>query len=260
MPELSYGQYSLVYNAFSFTIAAMGGSTLFFWLNRSAVAPVYRTALTITGLVTAIACYHYFRIFNSWEAAYVVTGEIARPSGVHFNDGYRYMDWLLTVPLLLIEIVLIMRLSNAETHRRAWSMGAAAALMIVLGYPGEISTSIPVRAAWGAASTVPFLYVVWALFKGLGDSIKRQPESVRDLINIARIVTFGSWGFYPIVYMVPFLGPRTAGIEAIVQTGYTLADVISKCAFGFLIFTIARRKSREEPAGQVEHLADEGAA
>ena len=257
MPELSYGQYSLVYNAFSFTIATMGGATLFFWLNRGAVAPVYRVALSITGLVTAIAAYHYFRIFESWTAAYVVTGDAVRPSGVHFNDAYRYVDWLLTVPLLLIEIILIMRLPADKTRKLSWRMGLAAALMVGLGYPGEIATSIPVRAAWGAASTVPFLYVVWGLFKGLGESMDKQPPEVRNLINIARIVTFGSWGFYPIVYMVPFLGAMTGGIETTVQVGYTLADIISKAAFGLLIFTIARRKSHHEPADQVGYLVAE---
>ena len=106
--------------------AAMGAATLFFWLNRSAVAPVYRLALTITGLVTAIATYHYVRIFNSWEGAFTIVGEIARPSGVHFNDGYRYVDWLLTVPLLLVELLLVMRLSGGETTRRGWRLGLAA--------------------------------------------------------------------------------------------------------------------------------------
>ena len=257
MPELTYGQFSLVYNAFSFTIATMAGATLFFWLNRAAVAPVYRVALSITGLVTAIAAYHYFRIFESWTSAYTVLGDTVRPSGVHFNDAYRYVDWLLTVPLLLIEIILIMRLPADKTRSLSWRMGLAAALMVALGYPGEIATSIPVRAAWGAASTVPFIYVVWGLFKGLGASIGSQPPEVRNLINVARIVTFGSWGFYPIVYMVPFLGHMSGSIETVVQVGYTLADIISKAAFGLLIFTIARRKSLHEPADQVGYLVSE---
>lgn len=257
LPALSYGQYSLVYNAFSFTIAAMGGATIFFWLNRGAVAPAYRVALSITGLVTAIATYHYFRIYNNWGEAYTVVGDVARPSGVHFNDAYRYIDWLLTVPLLLVEIILIMRLPADETRRRGWRLGMAAAVMVALGYPGEIATSVPVRAAWGTAATIPFLYIVWELFRGLGDAIERQPEDVRGLIRQARIVTFASWGFYPIVYMVPFLGPQTAAAETVVQVGYTLADIVAKAGFGFLIFVIARRKSRREPADQVEYLVDE---
>ena len=68
MDSISPGQYSLVYNAFSFTIAVMGAASVFFFLSRSQVTPPYRTALTVTGLVTLIALYHYLRIFNSWKA------------------------------------------------------------------------------------------------------------------------------------------------------------------------------------------------
>ena len=74
----------------------------------------YRTALTTTGIVTWIATYPYFRIFNSWVEAFEVNevgGAYAvKVSGTPFNDAYRYVDWLLTVPLLLIELILVMKL------------------------------------------------------------------------------------------------------------------------------------------------------
>ena len=67
---LSPGQYSLVYNVLSLTIAAMGASTAFFFLSRGSVLPKYRPALVVSGLVTLIACYHYVRIFMSWNGAF----------------------------------------------------------------------------------------------------------------------------------------------------------------------------------------------
>lgn len=84
----------------------MMASTLFFWLRLSSVGEKYKSAMCITGLVTFIAAYHYFRIFNSWVEAYEFPAEGGNPAttGKPFNDAYRYMDWLLTVPLLLIEI------------------------------------------------------------------------------------------------------------------------------------------------------------
>ena len=139
MENISLWQYNLVYNVFSFTIAVMGAATIFFFLNRSQVAPAYRTAITITGLVTLIACYHYFRIFNSWDAAYSVVDGVVKPTGQAFNDAYRYVDWLLTVPLLLIELILVMRLPKGETVGRATKLGVLAAIMVVLGYPGQVS-------------------------------------------------------------------------------------------------------------------------
>ncbi len=245
-PTIEIGQYLLVYNAFSFTFAAMAAATLFLWISRSQVGPAYKTALTISGLVTAIAAYHYFRIFESWESAYEVRNGVIAVTGLAFNDAYRYVDWLLTVPLLLIEIILVMRLSEQETASKAIKLGFAAALMIALGYPGEIADDNTTRAIWGTLSTIPFLYVVWELFKGLGASIERQPESVRGLIKQARLLTFASWGFYPIVYMLPFINLGGGAVETGVQIGYTIADIVSKIGLGLLIYAIAVRKSRIE--------------
>merc|ERR1719174_2313497 len=100
MYDMSASQFDLLFNAFSFTFAAMMASTVFFWISLPSVHEKYKTALKITGLVTFIAAYHYFRIFNSWVAAYSYgpDGEVS-PTGVPFNDAFRYMDWLLTVPL-----------------------------------------------------------------------------------------------------------------------------------------------------------------
>merc|ERR1711988_1899400 len=102
------------YNASSFTLASMMASTIFFWLRVGSIHEKYKSALVITGLVTFIAAYHYIRIFNSWVEAYeypkASDGITVAPvlTGIPFNDAYRYMDWLLTVPLLLIEIVFVM--------------------------------------------------------------------------------------------------------------------------------------------------------
>jgi len=246
MDMITADQYLLVYNAFSFTFASMAAATLFFWFGRSQVGTAYKTALTITGLVTAIAAYHYYRIFESWSEAYALTDGVITASGVAFNDAYRYVDWLLTVPLLLIELVLVMRLSQSATVSTSVRLGSAAALMIILGYPGEIADNNSTRALWGTLSSIPFLYIVWELFKGLGDAIERQPESARGLIKQARLLTFASWGFYPIVYMIPYTNLAGGAVETGVQIGYTIADLIAKAGVGILVYMIAVRKSAAE--------------
>jgi bacteriorhodopsin len=246
MDMLSIGQYSLVYNAFSFTFATMAATTVFLWLGRSQVGPAYKTALTISGLVCAIAAYHYFRIFQSWEGAYTVKDGVVAASGYAFNDAYRYVDWLLTVPLLLIELILVMRLSSDETFSKSAKLGAAAALMIVLGYPGEIATDISTRVLWGTLSAIPFVYIMYQLFVGLGASIASQPDNVRELVKKARLLTFASWGFYPIVYMIPYTSLSGSAVTVGVQVGYTIADLIAKAGVGVLIYLIATRKSQSE--------------
>lgn len=254
MQTITAGQFELVANSFSFAIAAMGAATIFLWLSRSQVGPNYKTTLTISGLVTAIATYHYFRIFNSWHDAYTVTDGVVTATGIAFNSAYRYVDWLLTVPLLLVELIFVMRLPEEETAARATRLGLAAALMIVLGYPGEIAADNVTKAVWGTLSSLPFLYIVWSLFRGLGESIGRQPENVRGLVRSARLLTFASWGFYPLVYMVPYTGATGDGVTATIQLGYTLADLVSKAVFGVLIYNIALRKSAAEAAdGSTAH-------
>lgn len=248
-------QYELIYNAFSFTFAAMAAATLFLWLSRSQVAPAYRTALTISGLVTGIAAYHYFRIFESWHQAYLFKDGVVAATGVGFNDAYRYVDWLLTVPLLLIELILVMRLSRAETTSKTIRLGSAAALMIVLGYPGEIATDLSSRALWGGLSMIPFIYIVWQLFVGLGESIKQQPPAAQGLVRTARLVTFASWGFYPVVFAAPFFGLTGGSVETTIQVGYTIADLVAKVGLGLLIFLIAVRKSESEAVGGKAYAA-----
>lgn len=250
MPEafatLSPEQYSLVYNSLSFGIATFAAATLFFWFGRSQVSVEYKTALTITGLVTFIAFYHYFRMFEGFEHAVTLTNGVVEATGKEYNRAYRYVDWLLTVPLLLIELILVMRLTQAETVSRSVSLGLAAALMIVLGYPGEVSGGIDnTRMIWGALSMVPFLYIVYTLYVALGDAIKRQPDNVKGLVIMARNVTVFAWFFYPIVYFAPFVmsGAGTADAFVIIEVGYTIADLVAKAGFGILIYMIAVRKS-----------------
>jgi bacteriorhodopsin len=246
MDPISFGQYSLVYNSFSFVLAAMGAATVFLFLNRSQVAPKYKAAITISGLVTMIALYHYYRIFNSWDAAYSVLNGVVTATGHPFNDAYRYVDWLLTVPLLVTELILVMRLPGNEGPKKATRLAFLAAIMVILGYPGEISTVASTRWLWWCLSMIPFLIIQFELFVGLKDSIAAQPANVRGLVSSARYITVVTWLFYPIVFTLPMLG--LAGGSAIVgvQVGYSIADVLAKAAFGIFIYTIAVKKSEYE--------------
>jgi bacteriorhodopsin len=246
MTAITLGQFELVYNAFSLTIATMGAATIFLWLGRSQVNANYKTALTISGLVTAIAFYHYVRIFDSWDAAYVVTNGVIKPSGKAFNDAYRYVDWLLTVPLLLVELILVMRLSESETWSKGTRLGLLAAAMIVLGYPGEVSQVSSTRWFWWVLAMIPFVVIVRELYIGLGKSIAEQPANVRGLISKARDLTVLSWCFYPVVFVLPMLGLSGSTAATAVQVGYTIADIVAKAMFGVMIYMIAVKKSENE--------------
>lgn len=243
---LSIDQYSFIGNAFSFGLAVMAATTLFLWLMRTSVAPGYRMAITITGLVTAIAAYHYLQIMLSWEKAVDVTSGELVATGEPFNQAYRYVDWLLTVPLLLIELILVMKLSQQETVSKSLKLGGAAALMIILGYPGEVADNAGTRTVFWVLSMIPFIYILYSLVVGLKASISSQPAKVRGLINTATYLVIASWLFYPVVYLFPLIGITGGSAIVAVEVGYTVADIVAKAVFGLVIFTIALRKSEED--------------
>jgi bacteriorhodopsin len=246
MDPLSFGQYSLVYNAFSFVIAAMAAATIFLFISRSQVSYHYKTAVTVSGLVTLIACYHYFRIFNSWDEAYTVLNGVVTTTGKPFNDAYRYVDWLLTVPLLVTELIMVMRLSGNEGTKKATRLAFLAVIMVLLGYPGEISNVASTRWLWWCLSMIPFLIIQFELFVGLKDSISKQPVEVRGLISSARYIVVVTWLFYPIVFILPMIGLTGNTAVVGVQVGYSIADVLAKAAFGLFIYNIALKKSHAE--------------
>jgi bacteriorhodopsin len=248
METLSIGQYELIYNAFSFGFATLAAATLFFWLGIGQVKPQYKTALVVTGLVTFIAAYHYFRIGQSWNEAYVLADGAYVASEKTFNSAYRYVDWLLTVPLLLVELILVMSLTRSETVSRATKLGVLALIMVALGYPGEVSDSGSVRWIFGLLSMIPFLWIVYELYVGLGKAIESQPENARGLVRTARNVTVASWCFYPVVYFAGAIGLEGATATVVVEVGYTIADIVAKAGFGVLIFLIAMRKSEDSEA------------
>jgi len=117
--------FQAVYNVLSFTLASMMATTMHFWFRAGAVQDEYKSAVFISGLVTFIAAYHYIRIFNSWVDSYQYSAgtghngalEMMAPAliVVPFNDAYRYRDWLLTVHLLVVEILLVMKRDD-ETY------------------------------------------------------------------------------------------------------------------------------------------------
>ncbi len=249
--DLSVAQFSTVSNMFSFTIAAMGASALFFFLSRSSVAPKYRPALLVSGLVVSIAGYHYLRIYESWHLAYALSGDLFKPTATPFNDAYRYADWILTVPLLMVELIAVLALPKAEGRSLLARLVIAAVLMIGLGYPGEISSNPTTRWIFWGASMVPFLYLLAVLFTQLTKSLQTQPVAVRSLVSLARVVLLATWSFYPIAYaIVTVTGTKSPTGQVALQVGYTMADITAKAGYGLLIYFMARAKSDSEGFSQ----------
>merc|ERR1712167_19851 len=253
MYPMSDLQFQVVYNVLSFSLASMMATTMFLWFRATAVKDQFKSAVFISGLVTFIAAYHYFRIFNSWVDAYsydkVTQGNGPTQTGVPFNDAYRYMDWLLTVPLLLVEILLVMELDDGTFSQKAWVLGAGSALMIVSGYYGELTITGDLTPRWICwfISMCFFLYIVYELMVGLASATDAEYDPViKGKIKSAQLMTVISWCTYPVVYLFPMLGMSGANSVLFVQVGYCISDIISKCGVGLIIYQITAAKSAAE--------------
>ena len=223
--------------------------TIYTLVSQQRVLAKYRNALVMSSMVTFIAGYHYLRIFDSFKHATTDGTVLLDGSQNAFNEAYRYVDWLLTVPLLLVEVVAVLALTREVSRSLIMRLVPASAAMIALGYPGEIATGPDAQNTqilFGVLSTIPFIYILYVLFVELGKSLERQPEGVAKSVANLRLLLIATWGVYPIAYMFNIWGTETQGSFVAVQVGYTLADVLAKCVFGLTILKIARMKSMAE--------------
>jgi bacteriorhodopsin len=247
-------------------------------------------AVMVSATVTSIAAYHYFRMFDSFSHAYGMneTTAAANAKGIaaaveagaaqtdpaaieagiqaalsigaaNYNVGYRYIDWFLTVPLLLVELVAVLGLAKAVQSSLLKRLVPAAAAMIALGYPGDAKINIMdiAPSVWGLLSTIPFLYIMYVLWIEMKKSLASQSEKVRGLFQTLRLLLLATWGVYPITFILAMnsTGAPTASEVVAREIGYSIADILAKCLFGLMIFAIARIKSAEESK---EHAAAEG--
>jgi bacteriorhodopsin len=247
---MNIAQHSAVYNMLSLGIASMLFTSIFLWVARDRVLPKFRMAVMVSATVTSIAAYHYFRMFDSFNEAYKVGGTIQEGFD-GYNVGYRYVDWFLTVPLLLVELVAVMGLARAVQSSLLKRLVPAAALMIILGFPGDMKMNIFYEGdagLWGALSTIPFLYILYVLFVEIGKSLAAQSPKVQGLLKGARLLLIATWGVYPITFILAMGETGAPSFEAVVarEIGYSIADILAKCVFGLIIFAIARIKSAEE--------------
>ena len=134
----------------------MLATTIYTLVGQSRVLPKYRTALVMSSMVTFIAGYHYYRIFNSFEESSVGDSVKVGVGAGTFNEAYRYVDWILTVPLLLVEVIAVLALAKEVSKPLITKLVPASAAMIALGYPGEISSDSGTKTLWALRiQTIP---------------------------------------------------------------------------------------------------------
>ena len=229
---LSPDQYTLVYNLLSFGTAVMFGAFVYFLTQMKAVKDQYRSAVSVSAVVVGIAGYHYYRIWSDF-------GEMK------MNEGYRYADWLITVPLLIIELLIVLGVSAELRKKLMTSLIPATVLMIGLGYPGEIAESSGTKWLFWVLAMIPFAYILWTLYGQLQAASKRETPAVAKAIKNATVVLLATWMVYPIAYLFPVFDADSGTLETLRQVGYTFADITAKGLYGLMVIGIAKARSTE---------------
>jgi sensory rhodopsin len=211
---------------------ALVAATAFFFIETQRVSAKWKTSLTVSGLVTLVAAVHYFYMRDIW----IETGESP--------TVFRYIDWLITVPLLMVEFYIILRAVGAASAMIFWKLMIGTLVMLAGGYAGEAEY----LAAWPAfiIGMAGWAFILYEIF--LGEAGKASSEqssaSVKSAFSSMRwIVTIG-WAIYPLGYFLGYLaGDGTAVDSNTLNVIYNLADVLNKIAFGVIIWNVAVTES-----------------
>ena len=204
---------------------AMVAATAFFFLERDRVAAKWKTSLTVAGLVTGVAAWHYFYMRDVW----VATGD--SPTVL------RYIDWLITVPLQIVEFYVILAAMTAVASSLFWRLLIASIIMLVFGYMGETGAMDQVLAF--AIGMAGWLYIIYEVFAGEASKASASSGNAagQTAFNALRLIVTVGWAIYPIGYAVGYFG---GGVDAgALNLIYNLADFVNKIAFGMAIYVAA---------------------
>jgi len=215
----------------TFWVVSMGmiASTVFFFAERGTVAQAWRPSVSVAGLVTGVAFVHYMYMRGIW----VETGETP--------TVYRYIDWLITVPLQIVEFYLILAAVRKVPVSLFWRLLVASLVMLVFGYLGEAGY-ISALLGW-VIGTAAWIYILFELFSGeAGKAMKSSGnKALKTAFTAMRMIVTIGWAIYPLGYLLGYLagGVDTNTLNVI----YNLADFVNKIAFGLVIWSCAMQNT-----------------
>jgi sensory rhodopsin len=226
------------YTGFTFFIGSMAmlAATVFFFFEMNNVDKKWRTSLLVSGLITFIAAVHYYYMRDFWAETGTSPTE------------FRYIDWILTVPLMCVEFYLITKKAGA-TMGLLWKLIFASVIMLVTGYIGEaIYGDQVVSWVWGAISGAAYFYILYLVMFG---EVKALAESAGPAVAkatriLAWFVLVG-WAIYPIGYIAGTEG-GLFGMKVLsglsMDIVYNIGDAINKIGFGLVIYALVVGQSK----------------
>ena len=235
------------YVGFTFFVGcmAMMAASAFFFLSLNQFDKKWRTSVLVSGLITFIAAVHYYYMRDYWAGSFTwlnEAGDLKYPNG-DSPTFFRYVDWILTVPLMCVEFYLILKVAGAK-QSLLWKLIFFSVIMLVTGYLGETIYSDQ-ASFWGLISGAAYFYIVYEIW--LGSAKKLAVAAGGDVLKAHKVLCWFvlvGWAIYPIGYMMGTPGWYSDFMpEGNIDVVYNIADAINKIGFGLVIYTLAVKKS-----------------
>jgi bacteriorhodopsin len=216
--------------SFWLVTAAMLAATVFFFVERDQVSAKWKTSLTVSGLITGIAFWHYLYMRGVW----VETGDSP--------TVFRYIDWLLTVPLQMVEFYLILAACTNVAGSLFKKLLGGSLVMLVGGFLGEAGIwDVTIAFVVGMAG---WLYMIYELYAGEGKAaVKTASPAVNSAYNAMMLIIVVGWSIYPAGYAAGYLMGGEGVYAQNLNLIYNLADFINKILFGLIIWHVAVKES-----------------
>lgn len=249
--------YQVVAHVLTLGYAVMLAALFYFILTIRSVAPKYRISSVLSVVVMVSAFLLLYQQAQNWTSSFAFDqskGLYFLANGADlFNNGYRYLNWLIDVPMLLFQILFVVTLKRSNFSSTRNQFFFSGAMMIITGYIGQYYevTNLTFFLVWGAISTAFYFHILWLMNKVIKEGKEGVPAEAQKLLSSIWWLFVVSWMLYPGAYLMPHL----AGIEGLLfsETGvvgrqitYTIADVSSKVIYGVLLAQVAQVLSKNE--------------
>ena len=218
------------YVGFTFFVGcmAMMAASAFFFLSMNDFDKKWKTSILVSGLITFIAAVHYWYMRDYWASV----GESP--------TFFRYVDCVLTVPLMCVEFYLILRVAGAKKSLM-WKMIFASVIMLVTGYFGE-AVYRDQAWFWGLLSGLAYFYIAYEIW--LGSARKLAEAAGGSVLKAHKMLCWFvlvGWAIYPLGYMAGTPGwyDGVANLGLNMDVIYNIGDAINKIGFGLVVYAAA---------------------
>ena len=245
--QYSVAQFEGVDHLLTMGVGAHFAALVFFLVLSQFVAPRYRAATALSCIVMVSAGFILYGQANLWTDTFVATNDMYVRTDSTFSNGFRYVNWMVTIPCLLTQLLIVLNIRGQQLVSDATKLILAAWGMIITGYIGQLYEveSISALMIWGAISTVFFVYMNYIVGMRIFHGLKEMPDSAARVMRRIFWLMMFAWTLYPIAYLIPVLANSADGV--VWRQGlFTVADVSSKVIYGLMITYVALQRSATE--------------